>query len=574
MNFSGELLLLVNHYKKHFKIIFFLLFVFSSFSYSQTSKTLVNSKSDTFSNSENANYLYHLAEEQIKVNHYDSAIIYLNNVLGVLQQKNDPVLEAEVFNKLGLSYNHMAIYDKALEYYLNALKYYESKDSVKKIISVKIGIGLLYNSSKHYQLSLKYTQEAIDLIEFNKKNVLHEELLAFAYNNKGMVLQNLGSPDSSLAYYQKALAIKRRLGNLISISYTLNNIAIIYNEKKDYDQALDYYFQSLSIKKKLKNHFGMANCFTNIGLLYDNMGDYKNALKYQDSAIAIVNKYNNRAIRAAIYLNLSAVYAHMHYDVEAFEYLKKYTQISDSIKSDVSEEKLASLQVLYETEKKQKEIELSNAKVEYLEKQTENKQNVLMLVILIVLLLCTVIVFLIRNFRLKTSNFIQKEKLFQEKQQIQKLENEQLKNELELKNAELVSFSMQSLQKRESIIQFKDKIEGVLNEEKSLTTNSLFKEKIENLAQGILTDGDDWEKFRFKLESVYPAFFNTLVSLNVDLSNTDIRHCAYIKIGLSTKEIASLLSIAPESVQKSRVRLKKKLQLDRNSDLLQYIKEI
>ena len=133
---------------------------------------------------------------------------------------------------------------------------------------------------------------------------------------------------------------------------------------------------------------------------------------------------------------------------------------------------------------------------------------------------------------------------------------------------------MHSLQKRESIIQFKDKIEGAFQDEKGLNTNSLFKEKIENLVQGILTNDDDWEKFRFKLESVYPTFFNTLVSLNVDLSNTDIRHCAYIKIGLSTKEIASLLSIAPESVQKSRVRLKKKLHLDRNSDLLQYVKGI
>ena len=75
-------------------------------------------------------------------------------------------------------------------------------------------------------------------------------------------------------------------------------------------------------------------------------------------------------------------------------------------------------------------------------------------------------------------------------------------------------------------------------------------------------------------EEVHPRFFQALTQRTPGLSLTDIRHCAYIRLDLDTKEIARLLNIAPTSVQIARVRLKKKLELDRTQDLKEFIRSI
>ena len=80
-----------------------------------------------------------------------------------------------------------------------------------------------------------------------------------------------------------------------------------------------------------------------------------------------------------------------------------------------------------------------------------------------------------------------------------------------------------------------------------------------------------WQIFKENFESIHAGFFRKLTSLSPKLTQQDIKHCALIKMNFETKEIAAMFNIKPSSVQISRVRLKKKLGLPPEEDLIRYI---
>lgn len=81
----------------------------------------------------------------------------------------------------------------------------------------------------------------------------------------------------------------------------------------------------------------------------------------------------------------------------------------------------------------------------------------------------------------------------------------------------------------------------------------------------------EWDDLKLHFEKTHPDFFDKLSQLHPSISSLDHKHCAYIKLELKTKEIARLMGISSSSVQMSRVRLKKKMKLDRETDLRNYI---
>ena len=82
---------------------------------------------------------------------------------------------------------------------------------------------------------------------------------------------------------------------------------------------------------------------------------------------------------------------------------------------------------------------------------------------------------------------------------------------------------------------------------------------------------EDWDQFTFHFNSVHGDFTKRLTSDFKDLSAQDLRLCSYLRLNLSTKEIAHLLNISVRGVEISRYRLRKKLKLERNENLAEFI---
>jgi len=171
----------------------------------------------------------------------------------------------------------------------------------------------------------------------------------------------------------------------------------------------------------------------------------------------------------------------------------------------------------------------------------------------------------INELELETAR-MEREMLEREKKtQVQ--QRKYFEEEVQIKSQELISFTLM-INQQQKVIQ---DMEGALNElERIEPKDNPYVKRIKKIIRKNQQMENNWGLFRTQFEKIYPKFFDKLENLQ-GLTQNDIRHCAFIRMRMNTKEIAQLLNISPTSVQISRVRLKKKLGLSRHHDLRQYI---
>jgi hypothetical protein len=113
-------------------------------------------------------------------------------------------------------------------------------------------------------------------------------------------------------------------------------------------------------------------------------------------------------------------------------------------------------------------------------------------------------------------------------------------------------------------------LKKTLNDDKLSKSTSEF-QKIFDIINSFKQLDKDWKMFIANFEEVHPGFFSRLKKTHPLLSSSDIKHCACMKMNFDTKEIARFFNIKASSVQISRVRLKKKMNLPDSADLRSYI---
>ena len=149
---------------------------------------------------------------------------------------------------------------------------------------------------------------------------------------------------------------------------------------------------------------------------------------------------------------------------------------------------------------------------------------------------------------------------------IMKLRNEKLHNELESKNREISASTMSIIKKNELLVVIKNDITKV-KEISQLNRVIRFIDKN-------LVDGRDWEMFQEVFNNSDSDFLKKIKSLHPALSASELRFCAYLRLNLSSKEIAPLLNISLKSVEIKRYRLRKKIGLSSKENIIDYILKI
>ena len=150
-------------------------------------------------------------------------------------------------------------------------------------------------------------------------------------------------------------------------------------------------------------------------------------------------------------------------------------------------------------------------------------------------------------------------------QKIIKLNNEKLRNDIASKNRELATSTMSIIKKNE----FLNTIKSKLKDGDVKNIHSVVKIIDENL-----NNTDDWKLFQEAFNNADKKFLKKIKSKHKNLTPNDLRLCAYLRLNLSSKEIAPLLNISPRSVEVKRYRLRKKMNLSHNLNLTNYILEI
>lgn len=150
-------------------------------------------------------------------------------------------------------------------------------------------------------------------------------------------------------------------------------------------------------------------------------------------------------------------------------------------------------------------------------------------------------------------------------QKIIKLNNDKLRSDIESKNRELATSTMSIIKKNEFLNSIKAEltIEGKVN-----------LDKVVKIIDKNLNNTDDWKMFQEAFNNADKNFLKKIKLKHQELTPNDLRLCAYLRLNLSSKEIAPLLNISPRSVEVKRYRLRKKMELPHDANLTNYILEI
>lgn len=153
------------------------------------------------------------------------------------------------------------------------------------------------------------------------------------------------------------------------------------------------------------------------------------------------------------------------------------------------------------------------------------------------------------------------------------LENSFLHSEIESKRKELLDFALSIVEQKEFLEKISNDLRALLNDKKP----EIKDEKIRKLEVDIrqrMSFADKVEDFNLRTEHMHKGFTGRLSQLFPDLSSNEKKLAVFLRLGISSKEIATLLNISPKSVEINRYRLRKKLGLGKGANLTQFINNI
>lgn len=421
----------------------------------------------------------------------------------------DELRAAYCYTEIGIIYDELGIPVQALE---NIEKSYE--------ILRKYGDQWTYGC-RHNIAFCKYKlgqeDEAVDMLKKLEKEYRNGPDKNFYIN----ILTNLCFFLSDRAYkedeynkYSEQLIESLELCSDDFIKHAaLINISCYYFLKKQYQKSITIFLDIIQYYEKIKDIGRQCICLSNLAECYEQKGDYKKATEYYDQLAQ---------------LQLAATQGRVASEVMNAESLLKIKQY--------------------------------NMQLEEQRRASRFRMTATILGSALVILGLVGIVLFYRYRSRKNKIQLENEQLKSEKQQL----------EIALQNKKLVASSMMLEEKDQALKVIKEYIADARGRDsvaKDVAT------KINMAVNQHLMSEREWERFKLSFEQVYPDFFDGLSTQYPELTEYDLRLCAFYMMGIDTKQIALILNVQPLSVQRSRSRIRKKMALDRNTDFITHLRK-
>ena len=438
------------------------------------------------------------------------------DLLEQAKQLNDSLSVARTLNYLGNICLMTDLQAMGEEYYSTALAWAPYNNNIQYPIKVNLYTLCLSKEDKSEQavyidslLLLIKELETLNAPELNG-------LLPSLYMNVSSYLGN------TVDYYDYLLrALDLYENNPHRYALANNNIGLYYlNEKHDLKKALEHLTIARTIWEE-NNYYALWDVYENISYLYRKSGFLDSALLYLDKANEIKQRYEE---------NQQIMEANRKYIVATLE---------------VSERKLN----LIRAENKLKDRQLF----------------VSALLVLAVLIVGVLLFFFFKQKRKRMKQDAQELTIRLEKERaLQQAQTELLENKLR----EITSYSLLLSNKNQILNQIKDVND--LRAKKGIDEVEI-KKQIDKLVKSNLTTDEYWNDFVVHFTKINPDFFKSLQEKFPEITRNDLKLCAYIRMGMSTKQIAQMLNISYRSVDMSKYRLKKKLNLSAEDNLSTFI---
>ena len=474
-----------------------------------------------------------------------------NEALPVFKSSGDKYNTAKTLKGIARVYSSVAEYEKSLKYNLDALRLFEELNDTMNVAATCVNLGGVNVYLKQYDNAVMFHNRAFSLFSRLHNTRMSSRCLA----NIGNVYISQEDTIKALTYYQKALKINKDQNDKQFQSYLTNNIGLVYEKQHKYHKALEFYQKSLKIKNEIGDSYAAAETYRNIGNLYIEFHKFDTALYYEMQAKNIAIKLSAKELLKKCYKSLSKIYAAKGDYNNFLNSFENYTNLKDSIFIEENAKQIAEMQTKYETEKKEKENILLRTDIEI--RKAQNHRLIIGLSLLgFIVILLFIIIFQVKKV------YLQKRRLTEER-------NKNLKEKLSYQNRELTAKALYLAKQNEVNV-------SILNDLKVLS-DTISSEKERNIILDIFnkikqSNRDDlWKEFETRFESVHSGFYNNLEKQFPALSPNERKLCALLRLNMTTKDISSITFQSVRAVEVARYRLRKKLNLTSEDNLITFL---
>lgn len=443
----------------------------------------------------------------------------------IAMQKKDATLEMTVLNNIAILYSKEKNFDKATEYFLKAYKIAKAKNDRIRIGNYASNLGIVHNEMHQLEKARSYLNEAFTYLRNDPHRLLGAQL-TFAQNQ----------------YHE---------GNLTAAGQLAAKLLTIARDSGYRDEQISLYTLLSAIKLK--------------------ENDPVLALSYGNE---VLNRSPNLEERIEIYQTLSDIHFKNHAYTLALADKDSIIRFRDSINTIKNGQQFENSKLKFELLNSRHDLSLN-------ETQLSSQRRLLYLVVAFIVVMIAFFIWLMRvraviaersrkiitlEFENEKSQNLLLEEQIREKETAALLEQERLKNEIEIRNRKLSAKALYLSGRNELI----DDIITSLSKIPDIPRDSILIKHISQLKSHLRTD-NEWDDFSTHFQEVNQGFLNALRQNHPELTSNDVRFLSYIYMNLNAKEIAALLNITPEGCRKRKERITKKMQLADNVSLFEYL---
>ncbi|MFP4023883.1 MAG: histidine kinase [Thiohalospira sp.] len=323
------------------------------------------------------------------------ALEYMNKSLHLYQELNSKNGIAALKLSIGAVYVHISAYSLAQEYIHKSLEYYEKTDKHFELGNAYMTLSGIYIYIKEYKLGKEYIEKAIE----------HYEKINFKYGicgsklNRAIILHEEKKYKECISEFDDVIELATEIKANFYLADSWIYVGSSYLKIGNHAKAKDYLFKVTEMKNV--NSQLLLESFLYLGDLFASQENYQEAIKYAQKVVDESKKLMLTRNTMEAYERLAAYYSKVSNYKEAFDLQKMANALKDSIFDSEKTKQLQKLEAIYQTQKKQQQIEIleNENQIQQLKLQKTNIKYVSAIALL--LIISGGLILLIRNSRLK-----------------------------------------------------------------------------------------------------------------------------------------------------------------------------
>lgn len=458
------------------------------------------------------------------------------------------------------------LYNQIAFIYLNLGENLFSKDYFKKSYSISKRNNLdIEYTSKQLANVFYFNNELDSAIFYTKESLSSPNINELdAFTNLGLFYKEKGDYKNAIKYYNKAKYLVKN-NNPNDMRFINYGIGEVYYQKKNYDSSLYYLKKVVNDTSEMLNWYPYINANVRVSEIYTEKELYDSSSYYMEHFFLCPCLDD----QTKIWLN--EVKADYYLQINDLDNYQKYFNIADKYKDTVIDSYNEKINTLSKANISKMKIIEENLKIKNENATVIQQKNSAYfgLVLILILLVILITIFYLFRSRKKKQIYEIEQQLNKAKINEMKAVEEKLKMEVKSKNTDLSQLATNMVLKRDFLLDQKEKLNELMK---------LNGEEIKRNLKLYLNDFNSYESIdnnlstlQGNIQEVNNQLYSKLKNKFPNLTDNDIQIIILHLLKLNTKEIAVLRNVTPKAIQVSRYRIKKKMGLEKDDDIVDFI---